>query len=206
MMSSALYLMAQEASYVLNVDPEPQRSRAGIAHVNQSAPYGVYTVKDGAIVISTFGGVPMMRKLADALGLLDELRDDLTESGIRVKRDEIARHLATRLAGLTKDEAIRLIEPTGSWVVAVRSLAEALDDPAVRASGIVQGFETPYGGRYSVVAEPLKMSATPLVSQRPAAAHGEHTREILRELGVPEKETAAMLATGAALEWREIAE
>jgi crotonobetainyl-CoA:carnitine CoA-transferase CaiB-like acyl-CoA transferase len=205
MMSSALFLMAQEASYVLNVDPKPERSRAGIAHVNQSAPYGVYAVKDGAIVISTFGGVAMMRKLADALELLEELQDDLTEQGIRFKRDEIARRLADRLAGLTKAEAIQLIEPTGSWVVAVRSLAEALEDPAIKASGIVQKIETPYGGRYSIVGEPLKMSATPLVSDRPAPAHGEHTREVLRELGITDNEADAMVAAGAAREWHQVA-
>jgi crotonobetainyl-CoA:carnitine CoA-transferase CaiB-like acyl-CoA transferase len=202
MMSSALFLMAQEASYVMNVDPKPERSGAGVAHVNQSAPYGVYAVKDGAIVISAFGGVPMMRRLAEALNLCDQLKDDLTEQGIRFRRDKIAGLLAKRLASMTKAEAMRLIEPTGSWVVAVRSLGEALDDPAVAASGIVEDIDTPYGGRYRVVAEPLKMEVTPLVSARPAPAHGEHTREVLLELGITDREADELVAQGAAMEWQ----
>jgi len=202
MMSSSLYLMAQEASYVLNIDAKPERSRAGIAHVNQSAPYGVYPVKDGAIVISTFGGVPMMRKLAAALGLEDQIEDDLTEQGVRFRRDKIAALLAQRLATMTKDEAIKLIEPTGSWVVAVRSLAEALDDPAVAATGIIQSVDTPYGGHYKVVAEPLKMSATPLVSGRPAPAHGEHTRDVLHDLGLSDDDIDDLMEQGVVMECR----
>jgi len=199
MMSSALYLMAQEASYILNVDPNPQRSRAGIAHVNQSAPYGVYGTQDGAIVISTFSGVPMMRKVAEGLGILHEIEADLTERGLRFNRDKVATVLARRLSQMTNEQAIRLIEPTGAWAVPVRSLAEALDDPAVQAAGIIQDVESPYGGKYRVITEPLKMQATPLVSERPAAAHGEHTREILAELGLSTEETAALLQSKAAL-------
>jgi crotonobetainyl-CoA:carnitine CoA-transferase CaiB-like acyl-CoA transferase len=185
MMSAAMFLMSQEASYVLNVDPNPQRSAEGIAHVNQSAPYGVYETRDGPIVISVFGGLATVRKLAAALGLDGELAALLTEPGLRFNRDDVARAFARRLAQMTRADATALLEPTGAWLAPVRSLAEALADPAVVASGIVQQITTEYGGQYRVVKEPLKMGATPLVSDRPAPDHGEHTAEILAELGVP---------------------
>jgi crotonobetainyl-CoA:carnitine CoA-transferase CaiB-like acyl-CoA transferase len=197
MMSSALYLMAQEASYVLNVDPKPERSCAGIAHVNQSAPYGVYPTQDGAIAISTFGGVPVVRKLAEALGIITAVEPYLTEQALRFKRDHVATLFAQALATLSSDEAIHRLEPTGAWVVRVRTLAEALDDPAVAASGIVHHVEADYGGRYRVVVEPLKMSASPLVADLPAPAHGQHTEEILEELGFGESAVQSLLASGA---------
>lgn len=197
MMSSALYLMAQEASYVLNVDPKPERSRAGIAHVNQSAPYGVYPTRDGAIAISTFGGVPTVRKLAEALGIFDAVEPYLSEQALRFKRDDVATLFAQALVTLSSDEAIHLLEPSGAWVVRVRTLAEALDDPAVAASGIVRNVDADYGGRYRVVVEPLKMSASPLVADRPAPAHGEHTGEVLAELGFGESSVQSLFATGA---------
>jgi crotonobetainyl-CoA:carnitine CoA-transferase CaiB-like acyl-CoA transferase len=50
------------------------------------------------------------------------------------------------------------------------------------------------------------MGVTPLVTSRPAPAHGEHTREVLRELGVPDSEVKPLIATGAAREWHEIGE
>jgi crotonobetainyl-CoA:carnitine CoA-transferase CaiB-like acyl-CoA transferase len=201
MMSSALFLVAQEASYVLNVESRPERSRAGIAHVHQSAPYGVYAVKDGTIVISTFGGLPMMRRLADALEITDEIADYLTETGLRSERDRVASAIARALSTMTKAEAIASIELTGSWAVPVNSLAEALQDSAIKDTGLIQTVETPYGGSYQVVVEPLRMEATPLVSDRPAAAHGEHTLEVLQELGVARRDAEAMIASSAAMQW-----
>lgn len=200
MMSSSMFLMAHESSYALNIDAKLERSRAGIAHVNQSAPYGVYETKDGAIVISTFGGVPMVRKLAAALGIFEQLEPYLTERGLRFERDEVAGRISAVLAELTTKEAIALIEPTGTWSVPVRSLAEALEDPAVAASGIVKTYETPYGGTYRVVTEGLKMSATPITSERPAPAHGEHSREVLTELGYAPARIEEMFASSASFE------
>ncbi|TIX62029.1 MAG: hypothetical protein E5V33_16265, partial [Mesorhizobium sp.] len=184
MMSSSMFLMSQEASYILNVNPDPIRSSAGIAHVNQSAPYGVYRVKDGAIVLSTFGGVPMVKNLVAALKIDDLTEEDITEQKIRFNRDEIASKIAASLAPMTKAEAMAIIEPTGTWTAPVRTLAEALADPAVFETGIIQDVSTPYGGEYKIVAEPLRMEKTPLVSRRPAAALGEHTGEVLAELGL----------------------
>lgn len=193
MMSSSMFLMSQEASYILNVDPDPVRSRAGIAHVNQSAPYGVYPVKDGAIVLSTFGGVPMVKKLVAALQVDDLAEDDITEQKLRFNRDGIAEKIAARLATMTKAEAMAIIEATGTWTAPVRTLGEALDDPAVAETGIIQRVSTPYGGDYRVVTEPLRMEKTALVSDRPAAALGEHTLEVLSGLDLSEREIEAIL-------------
>ena len=107
------------------------------------------------------------------------------------------RAFARRLAQMTRAEAFALLEPTGAWLAPVRSLAEALADPAVVASGIVQEIDTEYGGHYRVVKEPLKMTATPLVSDRPAPNHGEHSAEILAELGIPPARIDALLAARA---------
>jgi crotonobetainyl-CoA:carnitine CoA-transferase CaiB-like acyl-CoA transferase len=198
MMSSALYLMAQESSYVLNAEPVPVRSNAGIAHVHQSAPYGVYQTRDGAIVISTFGGVPVVRRLAGVLGILSNVELHLNEKALRTHREDVARQFARAIAGLTTDAAIRLLEPTGAWICPVRSLAEALTDPAVVASGLIREIDTAYGGRYRIVTEPLKLSATPIAVERPAPAPGEHTREVLAELGWSEEDILDLIDAGAA--------
>jgi crotonobetainyl-CoA:carnitine CoA-transferase CaiB-like acyl-CoA transferase len=198
MMSSALYLMAQEASYILNIDARVERSRAGIAHINQAAPYGTYSTTDGAVVISTFGGPPTVRTLAQAYGILDKVEPWLNEHDLRVRRDEVARQFSDALATMTSRQAIDLAEPTGAWVVAVRSLADALSDPTER--GVIRTIDADYGGSYQVVVEPLKMSATPLVAQRPAPAHGEHTRQVLAELGFSTAEIDGLVTSSAAFE------
>jgi crotonobetainyl-CoA:carnitine CoA-transferase CaiB-like acyl-CoA transferase len=196
MMSSSLYLMAQEASYVLNLEPEPRRSAAGIAHVNQSAPYGIYRTRDGAVAVSSFSGVPVVERLAAAFGIGPALAPYLTEQKLRHERDAVARLLGAEIARLTSVEAVERLSPSGAWVVPVRSLSEALADEAVVASGIVRTVETPYGGRYRVVVEPLRMEATPLVAARPAPAHGEHSGEVLWELGFSKEEARALVERG----------
>ena len=197
MMSAALYMMAQEASWAMNVGPT-ERSRSGIAHANQAAPYGIYETADGAVAISTFGGVPMLRRIVEALDLMADLEMHLSEQGARDRRDVIAGAIGDRLRGLTSEAAIDAIAPTGAWVVQVRSLIDALDDPAVVATGIIRDVETPYGGKYRVVVEPLKLSASPLIFSRPAPNLGEHTQEVLAELGYGRAEVDALMGAGAA--------
>ena len=197
MMSAAVYMMAQEASWAMNVGPT-ERSLAGIAHTNQAAPYGIYETMDGAVAISTFGGVPVLRKIADALDLMAEIGPLLDESRARVERDRIASAIGGRLRSMTCDQAIAMVAPTGAWIVRVRGLAEALDDPAVQATGIVREVNAAYGGNYRVVVEPLKLGAAPLTFSRPAPDHGEHTRSVLVELGYGGDDIDALIASGAA--------
>jgi crotonobetainyl-CoA:carnitine CoA-transferase CaiB-like acyl-CoA transferase len=197
MMSAAIYMMAQEASWTMNVGTT-QRSHAGIAHTNQPAPYGVYESADGAVVISTFGGVSMLRKIAEALDLLQEIECHLTEQGVHTERDAIANAIGARIRGIASQTAIELLTPTGAWVVRVRGLAEALADHAVVATGIVRDVDTAYGGNYRVVVEPLKLSKSPLVFNRPAPAQGEHTCAVLSELGYSPAEVRTLVDTGAA--------
>ena len=140
----------------------------------------------------------MLRRIVEALDLMVDLEMHLSEQGARDRRDVIAGAIGDRLRGLTSEAAIDAIAPTGAWVVQVRSLGDALDDPAVLATGIIRDVETPYGGKYRVVVEPLKLSASPLIFSRPAPNLGEHTRAVLAELGYGRAEVDALMAAGAA--------
>jgi crotonobetainyl-CoA:carnitine CoA-transferase CaiB-like acyl-CoA transferase len=122
---------------------------------------------------------------------------------LRFHRDDVARVFARRLDSMTRAEVIGLLEPAGAWVAPVRSVAEALADPAVVASGIVKEIDTAYGGRYRVVKEPLRMSATPLVSHRPAPDHGEHSAEVLADLDIDPARAEALFASGAVFSNRQ---
>lgn len=197
MMSAAIYMMAQEASWAMNVGPA-RRSEAGIAHTNQSAPYGIYATSDGSVAIVTFGGIPMLRKIVSALGLGTQLEQFMSEQGAHEHRDAMAAAIGTRLQTMTCEQAIEIVAATGAWVVRVRDLSEALADPAVSATGIIRDVHASYGGDYRVVIEPLKLSASPLVFTRPAPDQGEHTPEILQDLGYSPREVEDMIGAGAA--------
>jgi alpha-methylacyl-CoA racemase len=80
----------------------------------------------------------------------------------------------------------------------VLDLDEALDSDQVRAREMVVELDQPELGAIRQLAPPVKLSRTPAGIQRPAPALGEHTAELLSEVGYSDEEIAAMIEAGAA--------
>ncbi|MEO1017880.1 MAG: CoA transferase [Pseudomonadota bacterium] len=196
MMSTALYMMTQEASFVMNASGMDTRSSAGVAHIHQGAPYGIYRAKDGDIAISVFGGGDVPRALAQALGVEADIADYLSENGLKEHRDEVAGAFSIEIAKLTVDEAIARLSPTGAWVVPVRTLGEALDDSVAVSANTIRTYSTPNVREHRIVTEPLQMSQSPLRRDVPAPAYAEHSVELLNELGYDATETAKLIESG----------
>ena len=200
MMSTTLHMLAQEASYMMNVQPHPERSRAGIAHVDQSAPYGVYQAKDGYLVMS-LAAPQTVQKAATILGVDREVAPFVSELGLRHHRDEVAEALGRSIKCLTIDEVTERLAHTGVWVAPVRDLSEALGDPVVGWNGLIKRLSSPYGGDYRVIGNPLSMSETPPDNLAPAPAPGQDTVAVLRELKYTDDEIATLLENGIAVGW-----
>ena len=200
MMAATMHLMAQEASYAMNLGVPPVRSRAGIAHVDQPAPYGVYQTADGYVVMS-LGDVASVTRVGEALGVLEELRPYLTERGLRANRDEVAGAIATGVRRLSTAELTTRMAHTGVWVAPIRTLLDALQDPVVIHQQLIKQLSSPYGAQYRVVGNPLKLSGTPIDTFRPAPAAGEHSVAVLRELGYTATEIEGLLASKAVVQW-----
>ena len=194
MMCATLHMMAQEASYTMNVKPTPVRSTAGIAHVDQPAPYGIYATRDGHIVIS-LGSAEAVGRVADALGVRAAIGPHLTERGLLDQRDAVAAGLARGVARLTTQEALEKLAGTGIVGLApVRTLPEALEDPVVKHAGLIKSISSPYGNSYRIVGSPLKMTRVPITALRPAPGPGQHSVEVLSELGYGAAEIDQLLA------------
>ena len=70
-------------------------------------------------------------------------------------------------------------------------------NPQIRARGMVVEIEHPTLGRVQTPGSPIKMSETPPVVARPAPLLGEHTREVLREVGYSDAEISTLRLDGA---------
>jgi crotonobetainyl-CoA:carnitine CoA-transferase CaiB-like acyl-CoA transferase len=74
---------------------------------------------------------------------------------------------------------------------------EVFQDPQVRHLGVVAEMDQPGYGRVRMVNFPVRASATPARLTRPAPLLGEHTAEVLGELGMPRDEIEKLAASGA---------
>ena len=76
----------------------------------------------------------------------------------------------------------------------INNYEQVFADPQVQARAMVVETEHPTLGRIRTLGSPIKMSATPPVVGRPAPLLGEHTREVLEELGYDTATIAAIMS------------
>ncbi len=94
-------------------------------------------------------------------------------------------------------EALLATGTTGEWLRRFRTAGvpcsryntptEALDDTGAVANGFVQDLQHPHLGRYRTVAAPVQMERTPVKTSGPSPSLGEHTQQVLAELGFKRK-------------------
>jgi formyl-CoA transferase len=150
-----------------------------------SAPVNVYRCRDGDV----FAGVLLdshWRKLARILGR-EELGIDAqynTQAGRVRHRAEINAMVAQWMAERTVEEVLEVWAREGIPVAQVRTYSEAARDRHVLERQMLIPVVQEGGATVPITAPPVKYSRTPLSIRRAASALGEHTDEILGELGI----------------------
>jgi crotonobetainyl-CoA:carnitine CoA-transferase CaiB-like acyl-CoA transferase len=157
--------------------------RLGSAH-RMSAPYQAFRCSDGYI---TIGGANdrAFHRLCDVLGHPEwrSMPEFLTD-GVRIRNRA---DLAARI------EAITSTQPRAHWLELfdansipcgpINDYAQVFDDPQVIARELVVDVEHPTLGAIRALGSPIKLSATPPDVRRRAPLLGEHTEEVLSQLG-----------------------
>ena len=90
-----------------------------------------------------------------------------------------------------------MLEDAGVPCGPILNYAQVFDDPHVRHRGMVQQLDHPVGGRINQLGPPVKLSATPARVRRPAPTFGQHTAEVLGELGYDQAAIKQLAAVGA---------
>jgi crotonobetainyl-CoA:carnitine CoA-transferase CaiB-like acyl-CoA transferase len=157
-----------------------------------AAPSDIYAVKDGWILVQTIGN-PMFRRWARLVGredLLDDPRckDDITRGNhSQIVNDVMLEWCAAR----TREQAIAELEKVRLPCGPVYNLDEVLQDPQVNARRIIERLDYPASAApVPVSSTPMRLSATPGQLRHRAPTLGEHTDEVLVELGFSEAEIA----------------
>lgn len=177
----------------MNFGEDFQRPNSGIGHPGMDAPFGTYPVKDGWVTIA----MSPFRTLVGVLGAPDLLRFD-DPATLYDRRDEVWRAIAAETGKWTRADLMEAMLAADIWCGEVKTHLEAERDPQVRHLGLIQSYEHPAAGTVKVVGPAVRWSETPAGIERPAPLVGEHTREILSELGRSPEAIDALIASGAA--------
>ena len=185
----ALSVWESAEYFATGVIPEP----LGSAH-RMFAPYQAIRCADGYI---THGSANdrLFQRLCDLLGHPEWVADpDYANATLRVRnRAALAERIETITAEHTRQHWLARLDAAGIPCGPINTYAEAFADPQIRAREMVVEIEHPTLGRVQTPGSPIKMSETPPVVARPAPLLGEHTREVLREVGYSDEEISILL-------------
>ncbi len=187
MLDAAIAVQMQELS-IYTVGKVPQRrGREPHGHTYIRAPYGVFATKDGYLAL----GMPRLDALAVALDL-----PEVAEMDGHAQRDEITATVARRLPGRTTAEWLEICARHDLWAGPVYGYPELVADPQVEHNGSFVTYEHRTEGTVTTPGFPYVLSASPPSVRRGAPLVGEHTRELLEELGYTAERTAELVARG----------
>ncbi|MGZ4115470.1 MAG: CaiB/BaiF CoA transferase family protein, partial [Actinomycetota bacterium] len=170
-------------------------------HSPTFAPYGGFRTADGWIVLAGAGSEDLWVRCCKVLGAEELLEDErFRDNAARVRnRDELTVALVDVLRTRPTRHWLDLLDAEGVPAAEVQDVAEVFASEQSRALGVVQELASPRAGTYRVVGAPVRFDLDPFAYPRPAPALGEHTREVLEEVGVPAADVDALIADEVAV-------
>ena len=157
-----------------------------------------YRTADGYVCALVYTDDHWRRFLA-AIGEPERMENDqrFTTFSTRMRHiNEVYAWLSEIFLTRSSADWIALLDEVDVPVMAMHSFESVLEDPHLEAVGFFQQVVHPTEGRIRSMANPVTMSNTPITTGRPAPRLGEHTREILAQLGESEESIEQLVRSG----------
>jgi len=192
--TQAAFLANQAMNYLATGEVP---GRFGNAHPN-IVPYQTFRTSDGNIILAC-GNDNLFNKFCEVAGCQHVARD--ARFATNGKRVENRATLTPLLAAVFKTrntrEWVEVLEAAGVPSGPINDIKQVFEEPQVVARGMKIELDHPAAGKVSLVASPMRFSATPLEFKLPPPTLGQHTDEILRSvLKMSDADIARLRAEG----------
>jgi len=189
LLDGMLAMQLQEASAWLNLG---ERLNWGSFPLS-----GTFATLDGHVVmVGAFKPNPL-QDICRGLGI-DDLSADpryATHDAQVAHRNELQARWREEFGKRTTKQVVDALEAVDILCAAVNDIAGALADPQVAENAMVLEMRRPEVGAIKTIGIPQKLDATPGSVRRPPPLLGEHTREVLTELGFSRDEIDALVSS-----------
>ena len=165
-----------------------------------NAPYGVFRASDGYITIGASGGKrwPQFCELVGAQDLLEDER--FQDNGGRYEhRETLADLISEKLQSKTVDEWVEIFNRESIPSGAIYNVEQALEHPQIKHREMVVEVDHPTMGVARLLGLPVKFTDTPGQVTAPPLL-GQHTAEVLGELGIESAEMARLEDAGVIMQ------
>ncbi|MBI3967932.1 MAG: CoA transferase [Chloroflexi bacterium] len=201
LMNAGLYLLLPREGPYWATGKSPQPS--GSAH-RQVAPYQVFRTADGFIFIAVRSDDDW-RRFCELLGATELYADERfrTNRDRVTHRDDLLAALEPILVTWSTEELWAALDRIDVVCGPVQTFEQVFRDPQVLHNQMVVTLEHPAAGPINVLGVPVKLHGTPGQVLMPPPTLGEHTDEVLAELGCTPEEVAGLRARGVTVARRK---
>ena len=201
MIDVALY----EAVFNMMESTVPEYDHAGVVRARTGGslpgivPSNTYTCADGQAIVVAGNGDAIFKRLMNAIGRADMANDpQLERNDGRVRRTaEIDGAIQQWCEQRGIDSALAVLDAADVPVSRIYSVADMFADPQFAARGMIERHPLPDGSPLAVPAVTPKLSATPGGTRWLGPGLGEHTGQVLGELGFSLEQIEALRKSGA---------
>jgi len=155
--------------------------------------YALYETKDGRWISVATVEAKFWVRMCAILGA-PELSDQ--QFAAESERGAVAETLSARFREKTLAEWEQIFEPERLPIAGVKRVPEVVDDPHVKARGLLPNVEIPGLRTLQVIAHPAKHSVTRTKNPALVPKRGEHTEAILRSLGYTMRQISSLAKRG----------